>query len=245
MATFTYKHAMDWNNPSMTAKVLTQELTVKDIFANADKCLILDTETTGLADEDRIIDIAIIDMQGNVIFNSLIDPVMDIPEKITEITGIKGRELVGQPFFSAVADQIIRILEGKLVLAWNSSFDQRMVENELKRFRKEAACKWDDAMSLYCRETGKSYRRFALRKAMAEQGVNHIQEHRALGDTLDTLAVLNALNARTQEDLFSGVNEVFDGLKSPEEKNPETMPQPKTQNKVTVIDLSSMEDEEL
>lgn len=250
MATFSVKRAMNWSSPAMTTKLMTKAVTCKDIFAHPDKCVILDTETTGTRNSDRIVECSIIDLNGKIIFNSLINPLMAIPEEATKVNGITNKDVAGMPFFEDVADQIIAAIEGKLVLAWFAAFDQRMINSELARCGKEAGARWEDAMPLYCRDAGKSHKRLALYKAMAEQGITKSQSHRSLGDCQDTLAVLRSLEGKTDADLFSGVNDVFDGLKSPEEKTPDTAQVSADESAVhaphvAVYNLSAMEDEEL
>lgn len=44
------------------------------LIGRINNCVILDCETTGLGDQDEIIQLAIIDMRGNILFNSLIKP---------------------------------------------------------------------------------------------------------------------------------------------------------------------------
>ncbi len=55
---------------------------------NRSDVLILDTETTGLGAQDEIVELAIIDTNGTVKFDNLIQPTIPIPEEASRIHGI-------------------------------------------------------------------------------------------------------------------------------------------------------------
>lgn len=61
--------------------------------------MILDTETTGLDYDDKIVEIAVIDLDGNVLINTLVDPNKAIPKEATEIHGIANKMVENAPLF--------------------------------------------------------------------------------------------------------------------------------------------------
>ena len=105
---------------------------------------VIDVETTGLDSQtDRIIEIAIVHMrEGQVLdtWNQLVNPEQEIPEEVTKITGITQDDIKDQPIFSAIAEEAHRRLDGRVIVAYNLSFDRGFVRNELQR----TGYKWPD-----------------------------------------------------------------------------------------------------
>jgi len=98
---------------------------------------VVDVETTGFDSEnDRVIEVAVVHMQGGVItesWGSLVNPDRDIPDDIVRITGITNENLVGAPRFAEVAAEVQRRLTGRVFVAYNLTFDRAFVTAELKR----------------------------------------------------------------------------------------------------------------
>lgn len=96
-----------------------------------------DLETTGVDTEnDRIIEIGVVVFEGGEIvdrWQQLVDPEVPLPDIITEVTGIKPEDLVGQPKLEEVADKLIEYVESDLLLAYNHEFDTSMLRSNLKR----------------------------------------------------------------------------------------------------------------
>lgn len=96
-----------------------------------------DLETTGTdRDNDRIIEIGVVVFEdGEVVdrWQQLVDPEVPLPDIITDVTGIKAEELVGQPKLEDVADKLIEYLGSGLLLAYNHDFDTSIVRAQLER----------------------------------------------------------------------------------------------------------------
>lgn len=162
---------------------------------------ILDTETTGLSKNDRIIELSIIDMEGNVLFSSMFNPEQALTPKITELTGITDAMLRGRPRFKDKADEISKILSHYILTGWNVSFDIRMLNQEFAR----TSVRFDDSnvhdlMELSALALGKEGKYLKLVKAKEELGIGDSQEHRSLADCMDTLAVVNAILGRSEKE---------------------------------------------
>lgn len=93
---------------------------VKNYLENKSKYVILDTETTGL-NEAEIVEIAIIDLDGKTLLNTLVKPTIPIPPEVIEIHGITNEMVADSPFFPEVYSTIVEVL--KTVLIWNRQFD--------------------------------------------------------------------------------------------------------------------------
>ena len=161
-----------------------------------DGVYILDTETTGLKGDVRVIELSIIDLEGNTVFNSLFNPGMPLSEKIPELTGITDEMLEGAPFFFQKVSEIIDLLTGKQVIAWNAPFDREWLTKELLMASQgpvAASICWFDAMELSAFASGKFRKWYKLIEAKKDYGIGDSQEHRATADCLDTLAVLRKI----------------------------------------------------
>lgn len=103
---------------------------------DADRFAVLDTETTGLYNSDRIVEIAIVTMSldGKItdIWETLIQPERDIGA--AEIHGVTAGMVIHAPLFREVAGDVAERLDGACVVGhYVGSFDLRMIANEFAR----------------------------------------------------------------------------------------------------------------
>lgn len=110
----------------------------------ADSYVALDLEMTGLRPkEDRIIEIGavkVIDGEATDSFSTLINPHMELPERITQITGISRQELTGAPAIEDVLEPLSEFI-GELPLLghrilFDYSFLKRAMVNHKLPFEK-------------------------------------------------------------------------------------------------------------
>lgn len=162
---------------------------------------VLDVETTGFDSEtDRIIEIGIIRFEkGEVVetYGELIDPGCEVPEKVTEITGIKTEDVKGKPSFAELAPEIAKRLDGVGLVAYNLSFDRGFVDAELKR----CGFEWPpDAPTLdpliFARQFFKNSHRKNLGAISKLLGIPLEEAHRATHDATVTGHVLYAFQDR-------------------------------------------------
>lgn len=92
----------------------------------------LDTETTGLGSRDEIVEIAIVDVSGSVILQSLIKPTILIPPEATAIHGITQEHLLHAPLFPDLQRAIEVILHHSRVGIYNASFDTRILRQSAR-----------------------------------------------------------------------------------------------------------------
>lgn len=101
--------------------------------------IIFDLETTGLTSDDRIIEIAAIELVDRVptgrTYQTLVNPDGRASHpKAEEQHGICSSQLAGQPRFTAVAPEFLAFVGGARLIAHNCfGFDQRMLNRELER----------------------------------------------------------------------------------------------------------------
>jgi len=94
--------------------------------------LILDTETTGLSDMDEICEIAVVDLAGEVLINSLVKPTKSIPPGASAIHSITDEVVQYAPTFGDLFPRLDDILTDRLVLVYNSEFDEGKLARSAK-----------------------------------------------------------------------------------------------------------------
>jgi len=103
--------------------------------------IIIDTETTGLGNEDRIVEISAIELIDGIKtgrkFHRFLNPEIKIPKKAIEIHRITNEKVEDCPKFKDICEDFIKFIGNGVMIAHNSKFDMRMMNNELSR------CGWE------------------------------------------------------------------------------------------------------
>ena len=99
------------------------------------KFAVVDVETTGVRAfrGDRIMEIAVVRLDGTVAFHSLVNPGIPIPEFVAGLTGIDARMVRNAPPFDEIVDRLLVALEGCVFVAHNARFDWAFVSTEIER----------------------------------------------------------------------------------------------------------------
>jgi len=101
-------------------------------FGFEEEVCVLDVETTGYdPSRDQLIEVAASIMRGPEIldrFESLVDPLVPIPDEITRLTGIGSEMVAGAPCAESVVTQLVQFAAGRPLLAHNVSFDRSFLE---------------------------------------------------------------------------------------------------------------------
>lgn len=165
--------------------------------------LYFDTETTGLENNAEIVDIAIVDHDGEIILNTLVRPTTPIPAAATEKHGITDDMVENSPTFADCWPLIAALFRGRAVVSYNAAYDARLIAQSYVRpfptvsgglasMHIDYRC----AMQLFARINGEwndyyqSYRWKRLEFAAEAAGYPAWKQHRALGDTLAARAVM-------------------------------------------------------
>lgn len=166
----------------------------------ADQCLVLDTETTGLGEDDQVIEIAICDIWGTVLVDQRVRPSVPIDPAATEVHGITLDDLADCPTWPEVIDSLKERLTGRTVVIFNSGFDTAMLRNTCRAFGVDAS--WLSSLNVKCamdlavRAFGSTNRHgtISLANATHEAGVSWPGEtHSAKVDALVTLDLVAAI----------------------------------------------------
>ena len=94
----------------------------------------VDTETTGLTDNDELLSVSVVNDQGECLYHSLLKPEHTESWEAAETVNAITPEMVADaPSYNAVKEQLGNIFEGKHVVAYNMAFDGRFLEEPLKK----------------------------------------------------------------------------------------------------------------
>lgn len=161
---------------------------------NSDNFVILDTETTGLDEHDEIVEVAVIDMSGKVLLNTLVNPIQPIPYEATQIHGITNDDVKTVPRFDIVWNRHLKeILSNKIILCYNSDFDIRMIYQSLEYYDVDYVDIKSECVMLIYTHYCNSDRWISLENASNWEGVSQFQNHRALDDCKLTLGVIKSV----------------------------------------------------
>ncbi len=163
---------------------------------------ILDIETTGGSPKNsRITEIAIFIHDGSKVvdeFATLINPEVNIPYFITNLTGISNEMVENAPRFYEVAKKIVELTDGKIVVGHNVNFDYSFIKNEFKQlgydFNRKTLC----TVKL-SRKIIPGYRSYSLGKICENMSISINGRHRASGDAFATVKLFELLMQKSVE----------------------------------------------
>jgi DNA polymerase-3 subunit epsilon len=161
--------------------------------------VILDTETTDLY--GSIVQIAVIDVQGATLLDTLVNPLAAIEDEAFAVHGIAAEQLVDAPTFAELVPRLRAVLAGRTVWIYNADFERRIFRNERDRLEPRpipTLVRWLGdvrfacVMDLYSTFVGEHYTSgdgdWEYRFQALPGG-----DHRALGDCLATLRLVQQM----------------------------------------------------
>lgn len=159
--------------------------------------VLIDTETTGLGDDAEVIEISIIDVNGLVLFSSLVQCQGEIHAAASQVSGITHADLTGQPTWPEIHAQIAAIIADRDVVMYGAEFDDRLMQQTAQRHGLDLpAYRSHCAMRLYAQwwqQEGKEkgqWRWQRLSNAALQCGYTPDHSHRATSDCMTTLAIM-------------------------------------------------------
>ena len=176
-------------------------------------CLILDTETTGLGEDAEVVEISIIDAQGNTLLNSLVKPSKPIPADATAVHGITNEMVSGAPAWDQLHKQFADIMSNKEqpLIIYNDSYDMRVLNQTARIYGIRPAYFTSSFVrnceSVYCAMLAyaefygewdnyrNAFKWQKLTNAVKQCGLEVENAHRSLSDCRMTLQVLQFMAA--------------------------------------------------
>jgi len=172
--------------------------------------LIVDTETTGVFDDDEIVSIAIIDaLTGAVLLDTLVKPTKSIPARATEIHGITDEMVQNAP--SVLELPLYSLLHDKNIVAYGADFDERLIYQSYYAEEGRSLAPiadWHCLKTLYAEYRGdwnshfQSWKWHTLSAACEQMNVPFVgAQHSAVGDAQAALALLKAMAAEALSEI--------------------------------------------
>mgnify|MGYP002715571760 FL=1 len=142
------------------------------------RTLYVDTETSGVRNGPAgLVEIAVIDQDGTVLMDQLVNPMHPIAPFCTQIHGITDEMVAQAPTWDDIRPELTRILEGARFVAHNAQFDLAVV-GEAAAGIAESTC----TVNLCRAKLG-----YALKLSLAAERAGHVAAgpwHRAAADAL-------------------------------------------------------------
>jgi DNA polymerase-3 subunit epsilon len=165
----------------------------------SERLVVLDLETTGFGTADRVVEIALVELDANLApvatWTSLVDPCRDIGN--AEYHGITSSMCSTAPTFADLAGAIAELIEGAVLVGHNiRSFDMRMLAQEFGRLDAEIDGRPIDTMHMASRAGLER----SLTGACREVGISEWNHHSALEDTLACAELLRCLSGHVDPD---------------------------------------------
>lgn len=169
---------------------------------------VIDIETTGGSPrKEKITEIAIFVHDGLRIideFSSLVNPECNIPYFITGLTGITNEMVADAPKFYEIARDVVQITEGMIFVGHNVNFDYSFVRQEFKLLGYDYNRKTLDTVK-YARQVIPGLRSYSLGRLCKQLNIPITDRHRAAGDALATVKLLEELLARDHKKIASKI----------------------------------------
>jgi DNA polymerase III epsilon subunit-like protein len=164
-----------------------------DIYELNERTLIIDTETVGAGPTVEIIEVALGDISGQIVYETLVQPVFNaLPPPSKHHRFVKA-ELLGAPVWTDIWPALSALIEGQLLVAYNAAFDRRALAATCSRYHQNTGERgWRCAMQLVKKVTG-TKKALTLNNACAHFGLAG-GTHRAARDVQATCELLKALS---------------------------------------------------
>jgi len=153
-----------------------------------------DVETTGLYKNDRIVEIGFVAFKSGQIleeWSTLLNPQRDVGK--SNIHGITASMVSAAPLFEEVANDIFRIINGRVLIAHQFSFDARMLAQELNRVNIQGDLGKGFCTLIASRNLLPGTAN-TLEATCSALGIETIDAHSALGDARMTMQIFKHLN---------------------------------------------------
>lgn len=175
-------------------------LTARTMRIDDQTLAVLDVETTGLnpALGDRICEVGIVLARGDEAldaYQTLVNPQRPISPGASAANGLCDQDVCDAPTFGEVAGEVLRRVDGALLVCHNAPFDLGFLDAEFSRLGQP----WGPAGVIDTLQIAREHFDFgsnSLGSLAAALGIRNPQAHRALGDAQTTLNLLRALTRR-------------------------------------------------
>lgn len=157
--------------------------------------IFIDTETTGFSPEDVVIEIGVVNLKGETLYQSFFKPTIPIPQSAIDVHHITEEMVESAPSWKDEWPKLRGVVEGRFIGMYNADFDLRMMKQTHERYwldwnldDKRFFCVMKLYAAFYGQASfrGRGYRFHKLEAAGAACGIPLPNSHRAVDDALLT-----------------------------------------------------------
>ena len=163
-----------------------------DIYSLYEEFIVFDIETTGLSSKNnKITEIGAIKIKnGEIIdsYSSLINPEINIPAKITELTGITNDMVKDKPTIEFILSEFLKFIGDRPVVVHNADFDIAFIRENMKRINGIFTNTIVDTLKL-SRVLLPNLKRHRLNIVAKELNIPLLNHHRAVDDARATAGI--------------------------------------------------------
>jgi len=158
----------------------------------------MDTETTGFSPKDVVIEVGVVDLKGQTLFESFFKPSIPIPADAEAVHHISERMVADAPLWKDAWPGLKDVLEDRFVGLYNAEFDLRLMKQTHNRYwldwplsEKNFFCVMKLYAAFYGQHSsrGRGFRFHKLESAGADCGIPLPNSHRAVDDARLTAAL--------------------------------------------------------
>jgi len=165
--------------------------------------LFLDTETSGMGEQDTVVEISLVDLQGVVLLDTLVHTPRPIARDAFQVHGITSEITRQAPAWPEIWPELKKLLTSAPIGIYNAAFDLKMIQQTNRmnwiHWKPNPQVEFFDVMKIYAQFTGErnprtgDYRWVSLEKAGKDCGIPLPNAHRAKDDALLTAALLRKI----------------------------------------------------
>jgi DNA polymerase III subunit epsilon len=112
---------------------ISPEQWARNVLTNHDRYCILDTETTGLYNAQPV-QLALIDLYGNALINTLIKPTIPITDGAIKVHHITEDKVKDAPSFLDIYSELFIAIGDRTLLIYNSTYDIEILQNSCNAY---------------------------------------------------------------------------------------------------------------
>ncbi len=164
-----------------------KEQTIQDTF------VVFDIETTGFSSScDKIIEIGAVKIKNCEIidiFSTFVNPQIEIPQKIVELTKINDSMVANSPLIENAIEDFYNFCDGATLVAHNIDFDMSFIRRNGVKFGFDFQNSLMDTIDL-CKLIFPELKRYKLNLVAKHLGISLDNHHRAVDDAKATAQIL-------------------------------------------------------
>lgn len=163
---------------------------------------VLDFETAAFH-EPRVVEVGLVDRDGKVLVEGLVDPGIPMEKRVIELHGLRDEDVADQRRWPELQEELARALEQvDVVVAFSARFESMCLDYNarlwgLQPLRPTFVCAQELAIGFVGLNEEKNW--LSLRSACSRLGLAQERSHRAVDDCIATVKVIEQLQRVAQE----------------------------------------------